>query len=515
MKMDVMNSLRLRRGTLQGSVILAGACLVATATFIAFIATQQALDTFFIASAIVFSFCVVWHTQRTVNRLAESEAKAKRVAGHDILSGLPNRFLFNELIDAEIGRCARNKNSFALFYLDLDRFKEINDTFGHDAGDQLIISITSRITRILRHNDRMARLGGDEFGILQTEVKDPRDSAALAQRIFNALAVPFDLGERQVFAGISIGIALCPQDAKDRNGLMCLADLALYRSKHEGRNRFSFFEARMGEHLRLRKAIEDELRQAIANDGLTVEYQPIVSGEDQNMVGVEALVRWNHPTQGDLSPESFIGLAEERGLIVPLGEWVLRRACLDAKQWPHLRVAVNVSPIQFRHKEFVSSVVAILNETGLEPQRLELELTEGVVVEDADQAENSIIELRALGIRMVLDDFGTGYSSLIYLRRFAFDKIKIDRSFLQTMEPSGESAIIIESIVHLGRALGLTVNAEGIETQEQAEFLRAKGCHELQGFLFSSSLKANEVGAFSPKSLDAPSGWRELPRAFA
>ncbi len=387
LKVDVMNLYDFRRGTFQGSAILSGIALVALVTIVAFIATQQILDAFFVASALVFSVYVVWQSRRTVQRLTESEAKAKQVAGHDILSGLPNRFLFNDLIDSEIGRCQRNHNSFALFYLDLDRFKEINDTFGHDAGDQLIISITARINRVLRQNDRLARLGGDEFGILQTDIKDPRGSAALAQRILDAMSVPFDLGERQVFAGISIGIALCPQDATDRSSIMSLADLALYRAKHEGRNRFCFFEARMGEHLRLRKAIEDELRQAIANDALTVEYQPVMSGDGRKMIGVESLVRWNHPTQGNLPPETFISLAEERGLIVPLGEWVLRRACLDAKRWPGLRVAVNVSPIQFRHKEFVNSVIEILHETGMDPQRLELELTEGVVIEDADQAE--------------------------------------------------------------------------------------------------------------------------------
>jgi diguanylate cyclase (GGDEF)-like protein len=496
---DITDWQPLRRVMIPGSVILIGLCLAALTIFIAFAATQKALDTFFVASALIFSAGVVWHSHRTVERLSQSEAQAKRVAGHDILSGLPNRFLFNELIDSEIGRCTRNKNSFALFYIDLDRFKEINDTFGHDTGDQLIIAITTRITRVLRNNDRLARLGGDEFGILQTEVKDPRDSAALAQRIFDALALPFDLGERQVYASISIGIALCPQDARDRNGIMCLADLALYRSKHEGRNRYSFFEARMGEHLRMRKTVEDELRQAIVNDGLTVEYQPVISSRTQKIVGVEALVRWHHPTQGFLPPESFISLAEERGLIVPLGEWVLRRACLDALKWPGLKVAVNVSPIQFRNKEFVRSVIDILQETGLEPHRLELELTEGVVIEDADQAENSIIELRALGVRMVLDDFGTGYSSLIYLRRFAFDKIKIDKSFLQYMELSGESAIIVQSIVQLGRALGLTVNAEGVETQEQVQFLGELGCDELQGYLFSSSLGAEDVALYSER----------------
>jgi diguanylate cyclase (GGDEF)-like protein len=492
-----------RQTTAQGAAVVIGLFLVGLAVLIGFASNRQALDLFFVLSALLFSAGVVWHTRRTIERFAQSEAQAKRLAGHDILSGLPNRFLFNELIDSEIGRCLRNKNSFALFYLDLDRFKEINDTFGHDAGDQLIIAITARITRILRNNDRLARLGGDEFGILQTEVKDPRDSAALAQRIFDALSVPFDLGNRQIFASISIGIALCPQDAKDRNGMMSLADLALYRSKHEGRNRYSFFESRMGEHLRMRKTIEDELRQAILHDGLSVEYQPVVSCASRKMAGVEALVRWNHPTQGLIPPESFIGLAEERGLIVPLGEWVLRRACQDARNWPDLRVAVNVSPIQFRHKEFVQSVFQILQETGLEPHRLELELTEGVVIEDAEQAEKSIIELRALGIRMVLDDFGTGYSSLIYLRRFAFDKIKIDKSFLQYMELAGESAIIVQSIVQLGCALSLTVNAEGVETPEQVEFLTGLGCNELQGFLFSSSVKADEVTRLQDKVFEA------------
>jgi diguanylate cyclase (GGDEF)-like protein len=474
------------------------------------------LDLFFVLSALLFSIGVVWHTRRTVERFAQSEAQAKRLAGHDILSGLPNRLLFNELIDSEIGRCMRTKKSFALFYLDLDRFKEINDTFGHDAGDQLIIAITTRITRILRHNDRIARLGGDEFGILQTEVKDPSDSAALAQRIFDALSIPFDLGERQIFASISIGIALCPQDAKDRNGIMNLADLALYRSKHEGRNRYSFFESSMGEHLRTRKTIEDELRQAILHDGLSVEYQPVVSCDTHKIAGAEALVRWNHPIHGSLPPESFISLAEERGLIVPLGEWVLRRACRDARNWPSLRVAVNVSPIQFRHKQFVQSVSEILKETGLEPQRLELELTEGVVIEDAEQAEKSIIELRALGIRMVLDDFGTGYSSLIYLRRFAFDKIKIDKSFLQYMELSGESAIIVQSIVQLGRALSLTVNAEGVETPEQVDFLKRLGCNELQGFLFSASIGADEVTQMQDKVFETGRGEAVLePRVEA
>jgi diguanylate cyclase (GGDEF)-like protein len=459
--------------------------------------------------ATLFAALVVYHSRRVARVLTESEARAQQLAGQDLLSGLPNRALFNQYLDAEIGRTARTGSSFALFYLDLDRFKEINDSFGHEAGDRLIKAATQRIGAILRGGDRLARLGGDEFAVLQTEVRSPRDCEMLAKRILQEMAQPFDLGEQKVFAGISIGIALHPHDAKDLQGLMRRADLALYRAKNEGRNRFCFFEQRMGEELRMRKTVEDELRSAIDRDELTAQYQPIVSADGERVVGLEALVRWRHPVHGLIWPERFVGVAEDSGLILPLGEWMLRRACTDARRWPELYVAVNVSPIQFRHKAFPVAVERILKETGMEPSRLELELTEGVIVKDADQAENAIIELRAQGVRLALDDFGIGYSSLIYLRRFAFDKIKIDKSFLQSMEMTGESAIILHSIVHLGRALGLTVTAEGIEHVDQQRFLQALGCHELQGFLFSQPLDADDVtcllqrrGATAPDGAD-------------
>jgi diguanylate cyclase (GGDEF)-like protein len=433
-----------------------------------------------------FAACVAGFISLYVtSELAKSESIAIELAGHDRLSGLPNRSLFSQFVDAEISRVARTGGGLALLYLDLDRFKEINDSFGHDAGDRMIVSVAQRMRQVARAGDKLSRFGGDEFAILQTDVQTPRDCELLARRLLSAVNEPFDLGERQAYAGASIGIALCPQDATDWQELMRRADLALYRAKNEGRNRAAFFEARMGEELRLRKRAEDELRQAIDNGLLTVLYQPVVTADSQRLVAVEALVRWPHPTRGTVLPDDFIALAEDRGLILPLGEWVLRKACSDAKSWGDLRVAVNVSPVQFRQKEFVATVAKILAETGLDPSRLELELTEGVVVEDADQAENAIIDLRAMGVRLALDDFGIGYSSLIYLRRFAFDKIKIDRSFLQSMESTGESAIIVHSVVHLGRALGLTVTAEGIETPEQHRFLQALGCHELQGYLFS------------------------------
>ncbi|MGB8276341.1 MAG: EAL domain-containing protein [Methylovirgula sp.] len=454
---------------------------------------QQRVNILLLVFTLLFSAFMILRSHQTVVRLAASAEKAKQAAGRDVLSGLPNRFLFNELVDAEIARCRRKGSQFALFYIDLDHFKETNDSFGHEVGDLMIIAVADRLSRTLRSSDHIARIGGDEFAILQTDVYDPRDCAKLAHRIIDKMSAPFDLVGQQVYCGLSIGIALCPQNASERTSLMRLADLALYRAKHEGRNRFAFFEAKNGEELRLQQNAEDDLRAAIEDDKLVLLYQPVMSACGNRFLGVEALVRWQHPTQGLLSAEHFVGLAEERGLIVPLGEWVLRHACRDAKRWPNLRVAVNVSPIQFRQREFVASVEAILAETGTEPHRIELELTERIVISDADLAERSIMDLRALGIRMALDDFGCGYSSLIYLRRFAFDKIKIDRSFLESMELQGESAIIIESIVRLGHALGLTVTAEGIETAEQVEFLQELGCDELQGFLFAEPLTIAEI----------------------
>jgi diguanylate cyclase (GGDEF)-like protein len=461
----------------------------------AVLAFTDRVNILLVVSALAFRFAMAGQAYRIVRQLTDSEAKAKQVAGHDVLCGLPNRFLFNELVDAETARCKRKRCQCALFYLDLDDFKLANDTFGHEVGDRTIMAVTERLGKVLRNGDHFARLGGDEFAVLQTDVTDPRDCARLAQRLLDAMSTPFDVAGQQIFMGTSIGIALCPQNAKERQDLMRLADLALYRAKQGGRNRFAFFEAKMGEELRLRQNAEDELRAAIENDELAIQYQPIMSASGDRIVCVEGLVRWQHKTHGLLPADSFVGLAEDRGLIVPLGEWVLRRACADAKRWPGVKVAINVSPIQFRQKDFVTTVEKILAETGINPERVELELTEGVVISDADLAERLMIDLRALGVTMVLDDFGCGYSSLIYLRRFAFDKIKIDRSFLESMEMTGESAIIVESIVALGRSLGLTVTAEGVETIEQARFLETLGCHELQGFLFSEPLTADEVEA--------------------
>ena len=434
---------------------------------------------------------LVW---RAATRLRGSQAEIDRLSAHDLLSGLPNRFVFSQMLDAELARCAAQGGRCAYIALDIDRLKETNDGFGHDAGDRLIVGIAERIASVLAPGDRLSRMDGDEFAILQTGISGPQDGAALAARILDVLKEPLDLGAMRMSARLSIGIAVHPEDAASRPDLMQAADQALTRAKHEGRNRFAFFEKRLRDDMRERKTTEAELRQAIDEGGLRVLYQPIMTADGSRMACVEALVRWQHPVRGLVPPDHFISLAEERGLIIALGEWVLRQACRDGRQWPGVRLAVNVSPVQFRQKDFAVMVERVLAEEGFDPAHLELELTEGVVIADAEQAETVMMDLRGLGVRLALDDFGTGYSSLVYLRRFAFDKIKIDRSFLESMESTGESAIIVHSIIHLGRALGLTVTAEGIETAEQQRFLFAAGVHELQGYLFSRPVVAAEIG---------------------
>ena len=463
--------------------------------------------------AALFAALVVVHSRRVTREAVEGEERALAAVALDGMTGLPTRAMFTRLVESEIERIKRSAGDrgAAVFHLDCDRFKEINDSYGRAAGDRLIVEMARRIGGLLRSSGRVARLGDDEFAILQTDIVGPRDVEMLARRLTEALEQPFEIDGAQLYVGVSFGAALCPHDAETAPELMRRAGLALYRAKNEGRNRFCFFEPSMGEQLNMRKAVEDDLRAAIEAGALMLQYQPVMDVNGKKMVGVEALVRWPHPTHGLISPLNFIALAEESGLILPLGDWVLRRALADMKAWPGLRVAVNVSGLQLRHAGFVGDLERLLKAADVDAGRLELELTESVLIDDADAAEQAMVNLRAMGVRLALDDFGTGYSSLIYLRRFAFDKIKIDKSFLDSVETTGESAIIVHSIVHLGRALGLTVTAEGVETSDQHRFLHALGCHEMQGFLFSKPVSAAEIS----QRLAAQTAAEETARAAA
>ncbi|MFJ5370290.1 putative bifunctional diguanylate cyclase/phosphodiesterase, partial [Bosea sp. CER48] len=449
-----------------------------------------------IAVALLFSAIFIFVVQRlraAAGQIELRERQIQRLAGQDELSLLPNRRSFDLTLDQTLAGLRKDGPGLAVLLIDLDRFKAVNDTYGHTAGDELIRQVATRLSGATQGGDTVARLGGDEFGIIVTHAATPVGCTALAERILARLTEPFIVMGIEVTIGCSLGIALSPRDGADRETLLRLADTALYQAKNSGRNRFAFFESQMHRSLQLKRMVEDDLRRAIDNDELTLHYQPQVSVDGSTIIGIEALVRWPHPVHGMIPPSDFIAIAEERGLIVPLSEWVLRRACFEAKRWPNIRLAVNVSPIQFRHKDFVANVIRIIDETAFDPAQLELELTEGVLIEDADAAESAMMDIRAHGVGLALDDFGTGYSSLIYLRRFAFDKIKIDRSFLEYMEATGESAILVHSMAHLGRALGLRVCAEGVETVEQHRFLQAIGCHELQGFLFSKAVPADEI----------------------
>jgi diguanylate cyclase (GGDEF)-like protein len=431
--------------------------------------------------------------RRALHAGAPNSAETMARLGLDPLTNLPIRTRFTELLTEETALLGPGRPGIAVLFIDLDKFKDVNDTFGHAAGDKLLAQCADRMRKLIGPEDTLARFGGDEFAVIQRGVSENAQADALCKVIIDAVRAPFVVDQIELFVGVSIGVAMAPQHSSQVEEIMRYADMAMFQAKGSGRNRAVFFQPKMDEALKIRKLVEDDLRNAIDRDELQLYYQPQVSADGSHIVGVEGLIRWFHPTQGYISPVQFISVAEERGLIVPLGEWVVRRACRDGLRWPGITVAANVSALQFRQPDFVDVVARVLAETGFDPSRLELELTEGVVVEDAELAEQCIMNLRGMGIRLALDDFGTGYSSLIYLRRFAFDKIKIDKSFLDSMEATGESAVLVHSVVHLGRALGLTVTAEGVETPEQHRFLQAVGCHLLQGYLFSKPVPAIEI----------------------
>lgn len=429
-------------------------------------------------------------------RLGASEAQAQHLAFHDVLTGLPNRALVEDRLTQALALATRHDQRVALLLIDLDRFKTINDTHGHHAGDELIIAVAQRLSRIVRASDTVGRIGGDEFIVVMPDVDNIGQVHSLAQRIIDELSEPFTLFGSDVWSGASIGLALAPKDGVDRLELMRKADIALYEAKSGGRGTYRQFERAMDESVRTRQTIAADLRKALhTHQGLEVWYQPLMDIGGQQMVGIEALLRWHHPARGLIAPGEFIAIAEETGLIIPLGEWVLAEACVTQQRFPELLVAVNVSPVQFRSTGFVERVMAIVSQNGGDPKRLELEITEGVLIEDEREARAIIVELRDAGFRIALDDFGTGYSSLNYLSNFPVDKIKIDRSFTQSLGVAENSVAIVESVVKLGHAMGLMVTAEGVETPGQMSALADAGCNQLQGYLFSQAVPADQLAA--------------------
>jgi diguanylate cyclase (GGDEF)-like protein len=426
--------------------------------------------------------------------LRRAIARAAFLAQHDPLTALPNRALFHDRLRQALQRARREGHMVAVLCLDLDHFKAINDTLGHAAGDALLREVAARITPNLRGEDTLARLGGDEFAIVLTMGRQAGDAEALARRVIATLQRPFELEGHQAAIGVSVGIALrTGGEAGDAEALLQEAALGLLRAKSQGRGTWCFFEAEMNLRLRERRALEADLQKALLLGELHLAFQPQVDLSGRRLVGAEALIRWTHPRRGPVTPDLFIPLAEETGLIIPIGRWVLGEACREAARWPgHARIAVNVSPVQFRASDFISMVDAALATSGLLPARLELEVTEGVLLNETEETLRTLEQLRALGVSIAMDDFGTGYSSLGYLRKFQFDKIKIDRSFVGGLGRTEDAMAIIRAVIGMSRALGIRCNAEGVETEEQARMLREEQCDEVQGFLFGRPMSASE-----------------------
>ena len=422
-----------------------------------------------------------------------AEAHIRYLAQHDSLTGLPNRIMLHDGLDRALVAAGRGIGS-AVLCLDLDRFKAVNDTLGHHVGDRLLCAVAERLLACVRDGDIVTRLGGDEFAIIQTAVTRPEDAKLLAERILDSMQDVFVIGDNQIVIGTSIGLALIPQDGNSGTAFLKNADTALYRAKADGRGGFCFFEAEMDARLQHRRQIELDLRKGLVQREFEVAYQPLVNIEAREVCGFEALLRWRHPERGMISPADFIPIAEEIGLIVPLGDWVLNQACIDAASWPDaVKVAVNLSPVQFKGKNLVAAVARALKNSGLPAHRLELEITETVLLQESANTLATLHELRAIGVRISMDDFGTGYSSLSYLRSFPFDKIKIDQSFIRDLSRRPDSIHIVRAVRGLCAGLGMLTTAEGVETEDQLEKLRAEGCTEVQGFLFSPARPACEV----------------------
>jgi diguanylate cyclase (GGDEF)-like protein len=436
--------------------------------------------------------------EREVSALATVEIE--HLAYHDALTGLPNRPLFIDRLIVSLAQAPRAKQKLAVFFLDLDRFKDVNDSLGHSVGDALLKAVAERIRSCVREGDTVARFGGDEFTLLVPRLEHVEDVGKIAQKILETLKIPFLIADRELFAPASIGISIYPGDGTDAETLVRNADTAMYRAKEQGRDNYQLYAPAMNVRALERLALENMLRKALAQQELRVFYQPMVDLRTSTIVGVEALVRWQHPELGLLSPAHFISVAELSGLIVPIGNWVLRTACRQTRQWQKrfgfpMRVSVNLSARQFQQPDLAIQVLRALQDSGLEPSALDLEITESSAMQNAENTIHALRDLKALGIRIAMDDFGTGYSSLSYLKRFPIDTLKLDKSFVEDVCTDSSDAAIAEAVVLLAHSLNLSVVAEGVETEEQLEFFRRLGCDHIQGYLFSAPVSAVELEA--------------------
>ncbi len=432
-------------------------------------------------------------THEDITDRQRAEERIVHMARHDALTDLPNRMMLRERLDHELKRVKRGE-CLAVLCLDLDHFKSVNDTLGHPIGDELLKVVAERLRRCTREPDTIARLGGDEFAIIMTGMERPTDAVALAKRIRESITKPYHIDGHQILADISIGVSLSPIDASEPDQLLKNADMALYGAKGDGRGTYRFFEPEMDAKMKTRRELEMDLRNALVNAEFELYYQPLVNLKTNEISAFEALVRWNHPTRGLISPAEFIPVAEETGLIIPLGEWVLRRACEETAKWPaHIKVAVNLSPSQLKSRNLTQLVVSALAESGMPANRLQLEITETVLMHNTFNTLATLHALRKLGVQIAMDDFGTGYSSLSYLRSFPFDKIKIDRSFIQDLSNGAEPLAIVHAVAGLAKSLNMISTAEGVETQQQLDQLQSIGCTEMQGYLFSHARPAADI----------------------
>jgi diguanylate cyclase (GGDEF)-like protein len=450
-------------------------------------------------------------THEDVTERRQAEMKIAHMARHDALTDLPNRVLLRERLNEALALVERGQR-LAVLYLDLDQFKNVNDSLGHPTGDELLRVVAGRLRGCVRETDTISRVGGDEFFIIQTGINDATDAERLARRIAEAIRVPFDLYGHVVMIDASIGIALAPADGSDANELLKNADMAMYGAKADGRGVYRFFEPKMDARMKERRTLELALRAALEGGQFELYYQPVLNLDTGAVRCCEALLRWHHPERGMVSPVEFIPVAEEIGLIVPLGELVIRQACKDAAQWPDdICVAVNLSPTQLASKALLSVVLGALAASGLPPHRLELEITEAVLMQNSEVTLRALHQLRELGIRISMDDFGTGYSSLSYLRSFPFDKIKIDRCFIKGLGDSSEADAIVQAVAGLAASLGMTTTAEGVETRQQLDLVRNLGCTDVQGFFYSPPVPVRDLTPILAKQPDSKQAGAKLP----